>query len=189
MSATIEVVRFTVPPERTGALVSGHEAARLAIDSVSPGWIWSRLGRFDERSWIEIVAWRDRAAFDRALELSVGEPDAADWFDLADPDWTIELGGPVDDPQSGPPAEGDLVLTTAERGESSALVAAPDEGATWSLLLDLDGRVWSEGAWRRSSPGLLRISVPRASESQAPPSWTESATIVHSYDAPAVRTA
>ena len=96
MSATIEVVRFSVPPERADALISGHPAARLAIDSVSPGWIWSRLARFDERSWIEVVAWSDREPFDRAFELSVREPDAAEWFDLADPGWTIVLGVKVD---------------------------------------------------------------------------------------------
>lgn len=191
MSATIEIVRFEVPPERAEELIAGHERARLAIDSVSPGWIWSRLGRFDERSWIEIVAWRERVAFDRALELSVNEPDAADWFGLADPGWTITLGEPVEAPASGPPGEGTLALTTAPRGEGSALVATPEEGAAWSMLIALDERVWSEaeGDWRPASSSMLRITVPDGSRPQPPPCWTESAGIVHTYDPPAVRTA
>lgn len=189
MSPIIEIVRFEVPPGRAEELIAGHERARLAIDSVSPGWVWSRLARFDERSWIEIVAWSERAAFERALELSVGEPDAADWFDLADPGWTIVLGEPVQPSGSPPPpAEGTLALTTAARGEDSALVAAPDDGTSWSMLIDLEDRIWTEGDWRKSPPGLLRVSVPDPSR-QAPPCWTESAEIAHGYDAPAARAA
>ena len=182
MSATIEVVRFSVPPERADALISGHPAARLAIDSVSPGWIWSRLARFDERSWIEVVAWSDRDSFDRALKLSVREPDAAEWFDLADPGWTIVLGEVMQASGPIPPTEGSLSLITAPRGDGSALVAAADEGAPWSMLIDLDGSLWREDAWRRAAPGLLRLTVPDPAD-QPPPSWTESAAIAHSYDA------
>ena len=188
MSATIEIVRFDVPPERADELIAGHERARLAIDSVSSGWIWSRLGRFDERGWVEIVAWRDRVAFDRALELSVDEPDAADWFGLASPGWTIRLGEPVEAPSSDPPAEGTLRLAAASPGEHSALVAAPEEGGAWSMLIGLDERAWYEAGadWRPESPGLLRLTVSDGSGLRPPPCWTESAAIAHSYDASAV---
>jgi len=188
--STIEIVRFGVPPERADELIAGHERARLAIDSVSPGWIWSRLARFDERSWIEIVAWSERAAFDRALELSIDEPDAADWFGLADPGWTIRLGEPVEAPSSDPPAGGSLLLATAPLGEDSALVAAPDDGDAWSMLIALDERAWSEAEadWAAVSPGLLRLTAPDGSGSQPPPCWTETAAIAHSYDASAVGT-
>jgi hypothetical protein len=183
VSETIEIVRFDVPPERVDALISGHERARLAIDSLSPGWIWSRLARFDERSWVEIVAWRERSAFERALELSVNEPDAADWFDLAAPGWTIVLGEPVEDPVPVPPQEGDVELIEARTGEDAALVAIPDEGVHWSMLVELDGGVWSGESWTRAAPGMLRMTVPAPDRGSPPPSWTEVATIAHSYDA------
>jgi hypothetical protein len=189
MTETIEIVRFDVPPERADELIAGHERARLAIDSVSRGWVWSRLGRFDETSWVEIVAWRDRVAFDRALELSVYEPDAADWFALASPGWTIRLGEPLEAAMSGPPPEGTLRLAAASPGEDSALVAAPEEGDAWSMLIALDERAWreAEGDWRPESPELLRLTVSDGSRRQPPPCWTESAAIAHSYDASSVR--
>jgi hypothetical protein len=183
MSATIEIVRFDVPEGRADELVAGHERARLAIDSLSPGWIWSRLARFSEVSWIEIVAWRDRAGFERALELSVNEPAAADWFDLADPGWTIVLGEPVEELGPTPPELGTIELITAGAGEDSALVAAPDAGSHWSLLVDLEGREWAGDSWRPTAPGMLRMTVPAPERESGPPSWTEVATIAHSYDA------
>lgn len=185
MTPTIEVVRFDVQPERAGVLVSGHDAARLAIDALSPGWIWSRLARFDERSWVEIVAWNGRAAFDRALELSANDPVASAWFELADPGWTIVLGEPVADSVPIPPPAGSLELIEAGAGEDSALVATPDDGSAWTMLVEVEGAVWQHDGWRRSSPGMLRVTVPAPERGPAAPSWTEAATIAHSFDAEA----
>jgi hypothetical protein len=183
VSDIIEIVRFDVPPDKADALVSGHERARLAIDALSPGWIWSRLARFHECSWVEIVAWRERAAFERALELSVNEPAAADWFDLAVPGWTIVLGEPVEHAGPVPPQQGTVELIGARIGEDAALVATADEDVQWSMLIELDGRVWTGESWVRDPPGMLRMTVPAPDRGSPPPSWTEVATIAHSYDA------
>jgi hypothetical protein len=183
MSTTVEVVRFDVPPERAEALVAGHEAARLAIDSVAPGWIWARLARFDRRSWVELVAWRERASFERALELSVDQPDAAEWFELADPGWSIVLGQPREDERRPPPAEGTLELVAASAGENAAEDAVPNASSAWSMLLELEDGVWSGDSWRASPPGELRITAPEEDPGASARPGAEVATIAHSYDA------
>lgn len=180
--ATIEIVRFEVPDDRAETLVAGHGGARLAIDAMAPGCIWSRLGRFDERRWIEVVAWRDHAAFERAFEFAMNDPAVGRWFDLAEPDWTIELGEPVEDSSDQPPQAGTMEVVTATGGEEGALVATAEGDPAWSALLALDGRVWRGASWSRSAPGMVRISVP-APEASARPSWAEVAVIAHSYDA------
>jgi hypothetical protein len=78
-------------------------------------------------------------------------------------------------------------LTGAPRGEDPGLVAAPDEGAAWSLLIALDERAWSEeaGDWGPGRAGMLRVSITDGSGPQPPPCWTKTAAIAHSYDAPA----
>lgn len=182
MANTIEIVRWTAAPERAEALVAGHQPARLAIDAVAPGWVWSRLGRLDERTWIEVVAWSSRQAFLRALELSSRQPTVQDWFDLADPDWTLELGEHVDGDLGLPPAEGDLELTSS-RGDDADLVAAPDQASRWSALIEMDGRVWSEGSWNATKPSLLRIGVRERREAPTSPPWTQAFRIQHASDA------
>jgi hypothetical protein len=184
VSATIEIVRWTAPSGSTGRLLQGHGPARLAIDAVAPGWIWSRLARFEDQSWIEVIAWRSRSAFLRALELSVRQPAAKDWFDLADPGWTLELGEHVDGGEGVPPGVGDLELTSS-RGKDADLVAAPDQASHWSCLVELDGRVWSEGEWRMSQPSLLRLGVRQSAPAPASPPWTRVARIEHAFDAAA----
>ena len=181
--ATIEIVRFEVPAERAEPLVAGHEGARRAIDAVAPGWNWSRLGRFDECRWIEVVAWRDRAAFERAFEFAMNDPAVARWFDLADPGWTIELGEPIEDAGDRPPQAGTMEVVTAPGGEESALVATAEDDPAWSSLIALDGRVWRGDSWVRSAPGMARISVPAPEAPSARPSWAEVAVIAHSCDA------
>jgi hypothetical protein len=180
MSDTVEVVRFDVPPERAEELVAGHEAARLAIDSVAPGWSWSRLARFDRRSWVELVAWPDRGAFERALARSVGEPDAAEWFELADPGWSIVLGRPLEGAGIPPPADGTLELFSARAGE---VAAAPGGGSEWSIVLELEDRVWAGDSWRASPPGQLRITVLESDPGAGFRHGAKVATIAHSYDA------
>ncbi len=181
MNPTIEIVRWTAPPGRAEPLVAGHQAAREAIDDVAPGWVWSRLARMDDTSWIEVVAWRTRAAFERALELAVEQPVPRDWFGLADPDWTLELGEHVDGDAGVPPAAGDLELTSSG-GDDADLVAAPDLASRWSVLVEMDGRVWSEGAWHTTRPSLLRVGVREHTEAPASPPWTQAFTIEHASD-------
>jgi hypothetical protein len=179
VSVTVEIVRFAVPPARAERLVAGHEPARLAIDAVAPGWIWSRLARVDERGWIELVAWRDLAAFERALARAVEMRDAADWFDLADPGWTIELGVPVDEEPAAPPAEGylELVSSGGARG-----VTGSAEGAVWSLLLELGGRRWQGDSWTEVPETLLRVAALAGEGASSLPPEGELAEIAHSCD-------
>lgn len=133
-----------------------------------------------------MVAWRTRADFLRALELAVEQPVASEWFGLADPDWTLELGEHVDGDVGVPPAEGALELTSA--GDDTAdLVAAPNQATRWSELIELDGRVWKEGAWGTRQPSLVRLEV-RGHPAPATPPWTTGMRIEHAYDAPGLRT-
>ena len=149
MSETIEIVRFTVPPERAGELVAGHDAARRAIDDVGPGWIWSRLARFDERSWVEVVAWDERDAFLRALERSAQQPIATAWFGLADPGWTLRIGARTGGDADRPPSAGRLELG-----------ATSDREGRWCATVELEGRTWTDDdAWRPSPPASVRITV------------------------------
>jgi hypothetical protein len=182
VTQTVEIVRWSAPPETAEALVSGHSPARRAIDAVAPGWIWSRLARYDERTWIEIVVWLSRRHFLRALELSVEQPVARNWFELADDGWTLELGERLDGDEGVPPLQGTLEVTSAH-GEDGDLVAAPDPRTSWSSLIELDGRVWSEGEWRVNQPSLLRLEVRDAAAAPPCPPWTRAARIEHSCDA------
>lgn len=184
MTDTIELVRWTAPPERADDLLAGHRPARLAIDAVAPGWVWSRLARIDDRTWIEVVAWRTRAAFMRALELAPQQQVAQDWFDLADGGWTLQLGEHVDGDQGAPPADGDIELTFSG-GEDADLVASPEQSSRWSSLIELDGRVWSEGQWHPQRPGLLRLGVRARSPRPVSLPWTQAFRIVHSEDSAA----
>lgn len=183
MGDTVEIVRFEVPPERADALVEGHEAARLAMHALAPGWIWSRLGRFDERHWVEVVAWRERAAFERTFADAADDPVAGAWFDLAAPGWTIVLGEPVEELGPPPPQNGTMELIGARTGENSALEAALEAGAQWSLLIETDRREWRGESWEPTAPEMVRLTVPAPDREPPPPSWTEVATIAHSFDA------
>lgn len=182
MSARIEIVRFEVPPEHADELVEGHERARLAMDAIGTGWIWSRLARFDERRWLEVVAWRDQASFERVFAAASDDPVAGPWFDLAAPGWTIALGDPVEDLRPVPPQGGTLELISVSTGEDSALVAAREPGSLWSLLIETDDRSFTGEEWERSDRGMVRLTIPAPERGLAPPSWTEVADIAHSFD-------
>jgi hypothetical protein len=183
MSGTVEIVRFEVPSEQAESLVEGHGTARLAMDALAPGWIWSRLARLDERQWIEVVAWQKREAFERSFAEAADDPVAGAWFDLAAPGWTIVLGEPVEAVGPPPPHDGSLELVSARAGEEAALVAAHEAGSRWSLLIETDGRDWTGESWEETAPGLVRLTVPAPDRGPSPPSWIEVATIAHSFDA------
>jgi hypothetical protein len=162
--ATIEIVRFEVPPQRREALIGGHLEARRAIREVSPpGDRWSRLARLGERSWLEVVAWDSDAVFERALEGSSGDERAQSWFDLAEPGWTIRIGHSAAAPS--PPAEGGLDLLWSE--EPTAPEETSSSGPDWSLDVRLGPRAWVDpSGWTELAPAALRISA--ATGSPAP---------------------
>jgi hypothetical protein len=159
MSATIEIVRFDVPPERHAELLAGHDDARRAIAAVSPpGALWSRLARIGTRGWIEIVAWAQRATFDRALELSPGDPVAGPWFELADPGYTIMLGEAASGSAGPPPRQGELELTW---GPGELGLHPPDDASppgAWSSLIEVESRAWVDpSGWADGEPSTLRL--------------------------------
>jgi hypothetical protein len=157
---TIEIVKFDVPPERAGELIGGHLDARRAIRALSPpGALWSRLAQFDKRRWVEVVAWPHRSVFDRALELSPGDPTAGAWFELAEPGFTIVIGEASEPPDSPPPREGELELVWSTGPGRKAPEAA--DGAVWSLLAETDGPTLRDDhtSWVDGEPAIVRISV------------------------------
>jgi hypothetical protein len=184
---TVEIVRFEVPPERAEELIGGHLDARRAIRALAPpGTLWSRLARLDRRRWVEVVAWPQRSVFDRALELSPGDPTAGAWFALAEPGFTIVIGEAGEPPDSPPPREGELELVWSRVPEGNAAEAA--NGAAWSLLAETDGRTLQDdhASWAEGEPATVRISVLAeggAGREPAPPGRTrEAGPIAHAVD-------
>ena len=128
MNVTVEIVRFDVPPERADDLVRGHKPARLAMDALSPGCLWSRLARMNGRRWVEVVAWRDLAAFERVWKQASKTPEIAAWFDLADPGFTIDLGEPLNDLwPTLPPAKGWIELLSSGGEDSGRMASSASE--------------------------------------------------------------
>jgi hypothetical protein len=132
----LEIVRFEVVAERRRALVDGHLPARRAIRGVSPpGALWSRLAHLGRQRWVEVVAWERRSTFDRALELSQDEPTAREWFELAEPGWTIEVARLVVAPLPPPPRHGHLEISS--HGLFWRRVSA---SGAWTIRGEGDGR-------------------------------------------------
>lgn len=152
----LEIVRFEVPPERRRDLVDGHLPARRAIRAVSPpGALWSRLAQLGQRRWVEAVAWERRSTFDRALELSQNEPTAREWFDLAEPGWTIELARLEAAPMPAPPREGRLELSWRVPGRRQAPPVA-----AWRVLGETDGRMLVDPTgWVEARRSVVRLTV------------------------------
>lgn len=144
---------------RRKALLAGHLGARRAIRAVSPpGAAWSRLAELGEDMWAEVVAWEQRATFDRALERSPDDPTARGWFELAEPGWTIVIGELPSLPPDPPPREGALAL------EWGVDPDADGADPPWSMTARTDGRTLVEpGGWVEGEPVAVRVTVnPRA---------------------------
>lgn len=155
--AAIEIVRFTVPPEREAELVAGHGPATRAIAAVAPGSRWARLVQLDERTWLEIVAWGSVAEFEHALELAPADPTAAAWFGLADGGWSIVTGAFATHPADGPPAGGALRLDWWP-GDAAARDGGAHAG--WCARARIDARAWVEpSGWAERDATLLVLSA------------------------------
>jgi hypothetical protein len=152
----LEIVRFQVIPERRRALIDGHLPARRAIRGVAPpGALWARLAHLGQRGWIEVVAWERRSTFDQALELSQSESTARDWFDLAEPGWTIELARLETPPLAPPPRRGHLEVSWHASGRPPALA-----GATWIVLGETDGRTLVDPTgWVETRRSVVSLTV------------------------------
>jgi len=151
----LEIVRFEVRPTRRRALLDGHLPARRAIHSVSPpGALWSRLTHIGGAWWVEVVAWERRTTFDRALELSQGEPVAREWFDLAEPGWTIDLAR-LESVPPAPPRHGHLEIAW-----DSPAVRESQAGRPWTVLGETDGRrLVDPSGWEEAARRSVRLTV------------------------------
>jgi len=60
--------RFHLEPTATDELITRRAALVAAIRQRFPGLIEARLGRLDERRWVDVWHWESRAHLQRALE-------------------------------------------------------------------------------------------------------------------------
>ena len=80
MPETIELVRFTVHPDRRDEFLSGRPPALAALAEAFPGLIEARLAEADDGSWVDVVRWSSRAEAEAAAAGCTEIPAVCDWL-------------------------------------------------------------------------------------------------------------
>lgn len=80
MTKALEIARFTVESEKLSRFLGDREAAVAAMRAAFPGLIDARLGRLDDRNWIDVWLWADMSSAKAAADGAVGVREAATWF-------------------------------------------------------------------------------------------------------------
>ncbi|WP_067537877.1 class I SAM-dependent methyltransferase [Nocardia crassostreae] len=78
--AVMELARFTVDPSDAEAMLAARPAMLTALREKFDGFVSLRLVRLDERTWLDVVQWRDRAAADAAAAGIGAVPECAAAF-------------------------------------------------------------------------------------------------------------
>ena len=68
----MELARFTVDPDDADAMLAARPAMLRALRERFDGFESLQLVRLDERTWLDVVRWADRAAADRGA-ATIGE--------------------------------------------------------------------------------------------------------------------
>ena len=89
---TIELARFTVRPENAEAMLRCRPALARALREQFPGFLGLTLVRLDERTWLDVVEWTDRAAAQAAQEAIMSNPDCRAFIRLIDEVVAVEHG-------------------------------------------------------------------------------------------------
>ncbi|WP_306357496.1 MULTISPECIES: antibiotic biosynthesis monooxygenase [unclassified Nocardia] len=76
----LELARFTVDPTDVDAMLAARPAMLTALREKFDGFVSLRLVRLDERTWMDVVEWRDRAAADAAAAGIGAVPECAAAF-------------------------------------------------------------------------------------------------------------
>jgi hypothetical protein len=76
------ISRFHVEPTDADEMISKRAALIAAIRQRFPGLTEARLGRVDERAWIDVWWWESRVDLQRALEGGPSIPEAPAVFAL-----------------------------------------------------------------------------------------------------------
>ena len=88
----MEIARFTVRPEDVDAMLALRPAMVDALRDRVPGFVDLRLVRLDERTWLDLVEWTDRAAAEAAQDAVMELPECAAVFQLIDQVVSMEHG-------------------------------------------------------------------------------------------------
>ena len=78
---TLELVRFSVAPEREEAFLAARDAAVRSLRTL-PGLLSATLARSDDGSWLDVILWRSREealAAARALETGAVPAEVMRW--------------------------------------------------------------------------------------------------------------
>jgi heme-degrading monooxygenase HmoA len=78
---TLELVRFSVAPDREEEFLAAREAAVRGMRTL-PGLLSATLARADDGSWLDLVLWRTREealAAARAFETGAAPAEVTEW--------------------------------------------------------------------------------------------------------------
>lgn len=89
---TIELARFTVRPQDVPTMLERRPAMARALRERVPGFVDLRLVRLDERTWLDVVEWADRAAADAAQDAVGQLPECGAVFELVEEVVSMEHG-------------------------------------------------------------------------------------------------
>jgi hypothetical protein len=80
MSETIELVRFSVHPDRRDEFLRDRPGAIAALREAFPGLIEARLAELEDGTWIDVVRWRSKAEAETAAAECSTIPVVRDWM-------------------------------------------------------------------------------------------------------------
>ncbi|MGV9777058.1 antibiotic biosynthesis monooxygenase [Streptosporangium sp. NPDC003464] len=84
MTATVEITRFRVAPERAGALLEARPAMLADFRADRAGFLGARLIRLAEDEWLDIVDWRSSEDFAASRAKGANLPGIAAFFAAID---------------------------------------------------------------------------------------------------------
>ena len=85
----LELARFTVRPEHVEQMLALREPMTEALRRVA-GFRGLTLVRLDERTWLDVVEWDDRASAEQALETVMSTPECTAFFGLIEQTVSME---------------------------------------------------------------------------------------------------
>ena len=82
MSETLELVRFTVDPQRREEFLSLRPAAIAALRERFDGLLEARLAEHDDGSFTDVVRWRSREEAEAAAAACMEIPATSEWIGM-----------------------------------------------------------------------------------------------------------
>jgi quinol monooxygenase YgiN len=93
---TIELTRFRVRPERTGALLAARPRMLADFHADRAGFLGAQLVRLPDDQWLDIVTWRSPQDFAASRAKGANLPGIKAFFDAIDELVSAEQGENAD---------------------------------------------------------------------------------------------